>query len=75
MYVWLKWTEFFFILIGFQASVEKFLIFYLTLALTTVAGAAVAFTFSAMVSVFSVANLMVTLVFILHMVRNISRLT
>ena len=46
----------------------KFFIFLLTLALTTTAGAALAFTFSAMVSVFAVANLLVALVFILYMV-------
>ena len=55
-------------IIGLQRSVEKFFIFFLTLALTTTAGAALAFTFSAMVSVFAVANLLVALVFILYMV-------
>ena len=59
------------IFVGFQISVEKFFIYYLTIALTTVAGAALAFTFSAMVSVFAVANLLVSLVFILYMVSNI----
>ena len=54
--------------IGLQRSVAKFFIFFLTLALTTIAGAALAFTFSAMVSVFAVANLLVALVFILYMV-------
>lgn len=54
--------------VGLQRSVEKFFIFFLTLALTTTAGAALAFTFSAMVSVFAVANLLVALVFILYMV-------
>lgn len=48
----------------------KFFIFFLTLALTTTAGAALAFTFSAMVSVFAVANLLVALVFILYMVSD-----
>ena len=54
--------------VGLQRSVAKFFIFFLTLALTTTAGAALAFTFSAMVSVFAVANLFVALVFILYMV-------
>ena len=53
---------------GFQYDAAKFGIFYLTLALTSTAGAALAFTMSAMVSVFAVANLLVSLVFILYMV-------
>ena len=47
----------------------KFFIYFLTLTLTTVAGAAIAFTFSAMVNVFAVANLLVSLVFVFYMVR------
>ena len=50
-------------------SVENFFVFYLTLALTTLSGTALAFAFSAMVNVFAVANLLVSLVFILYMVR------
>jgi hypothetical protein len=53
---------------GLQSEVSKFFIFYLTLSLTTVAGAAIAFTFSAMVNVFAVANLLVSLVFVFYMV-------
>ena len=60
--------DFFFICIGFQIDVAKFFFFYLALCLTTVSGAAIAFAFSAMVNVFAVANLLVSLVFILYMV-------
>lgn len=52
-----------------QPDVYKFLLFYLTLSLTTIGAAAIAFTFSAMVSVFAVANLLVSLVFVFYMVR------
>ena len=58
--------------VGLQRSVVKFFIFFLTLALTATAGAALAFTFSAMVSVFAVANLLVALVFILYMASELS---
>ncbi|XP_064387241.1 broad substrate specificity ATP-binding cassette transporter ABCG2-like [Halichondria panicea] len=54
-------------MIGFQYDAAKFGVFYLTLALTSMAGAALAFTCSAMVSVFAVANLLVSLIFILYM--------
>ena len=53
---------------GFQHDVKKFLLFYLTLSLTSIGGAAIAYTFSAMVSVFAVANLLVSLVFVFYMV-------
>jgi len=48
--------------------VKKFFIYYLTLAQATLSGAAIAFAFSALVSVFAVANLLVSLIFILYMV-------
>ena len=54
---------------GLQADVAKFFLFYLTLVLSAVGGAAIAFTFSAMVSVFSVANLLTSLIFVFCMVR------
>lgn len=57
---------------GLQPNIHKFLLFYLTLSLTTVAGAAIAFTFSALVSVFAVANLLVSLVFVFYMVSSIT---
>ncbi len=53
---------------GLQTDVSKFFLFYLTLSLTTMAGAAIAFTFSALVNVFAVANLLVSLVFVFYMV-------
>lgn len=56
---------------GFQYDAGKFGIFFLTLLLTSMSGAALAFTCSAMVSVFAVANLLVSLVFILYMVSNL----
>ncbi len=59
----------YFFFAGFQLNAGKFGVFYLTLALTSMSGAALAFTCSAMVSVFAVANLLVSLVFILYMVR------
>ncbi len=55
---------------GFQLDAGKFGVYYLTLALTTMGGAALAFTCSAMVSVFAVANLLVSLIFILYMVSS-----
>ncbi len=55
---------------GFQFDAARFGVFYLTLALTSMAGAALAFTCSAMVSVFAVANLLVSLIFILYMVSS-----
>ena len=54
---------------GFQPDISKFLLFYLTLCLTTIGGAAIAFTFSALVSVFAVAHLLVSLIFVFYMVR------
>ena len=55
---------------GLQPAASKFFIYCLTLALTTLSGASIAFAFSALVSVFAVANLLVSLVFILYMVRS-----
>lgn len=51
-------------------DVKKFFLFYLTLSVTTIAGAAIAFTFSALVNVFAVANLLVSLVFVFYMVNS-----
>ena len=57
------------LLSGLEIDVKKFFIYYLTLALTSLCGASIAFAFSALVSVFAVANLLVALVFIVYMVR------
>ena len=53
---------------GFQAHPSKFFIYFLTVALTSVAGATIAFAHSAMVSVFAVANLLVSLSYVFQMV-------
>ena len=54
---------------GFQPDISKFLLFYLTLCFTTIGGAAIAFTFSALVNMFAVAHLLVSLIFVFYMVR------
>ena len=59
--------------VGFQTDVKKFFLFYLTLSLTSIGGAAIAYTFSAMVSVFAVANLLVSLVFVFYMVSELPK--
>jgi len=49
-------------------DVAKFFVFFLTLYLTTMAGAAVCFAISATVRVFAVANLLSAFIFIVMMV-------
>ena len=54
---------------GLEADVAKFFLFYLMLVLSAVGAAAIAFTFSAScASVFSVANLLASLIFVFCMV-------
>ena len=53
---------------GFQLDVAKFFAFFLTLFVTTVAGAAVCFAVGATCRVFAVANLLSSFVFIAMMV-------
>ncbi|KAL5486908.1 hypothetical protein EMCRGX_G019448 [Ephydatia muelleri] len=54
-------------MIGFQTSAEHFFIFVLTLCLTSIGGTAMAFACSALVSVFAVANLLVSLIYVFSM--------
>ena len=53
---------------GFQSSAEHFFIFVLTLCLTSIGGTAMAFAASALISVFAVANLIVSLIYVFSMV-------
>ncbi len=55
--------------IGLEIDASKFFIFYLTLTLTTLSSIAVAFTVSALVSVFALANLLVSMVYIIYVVN------
>jgi hypothetical protein len=53
---------------GFQNDVAKFFIFALTMLLVAIAGASLAFFFSATVQVFAIANLMIALCYVFMMV-------
>ncbi len=55
-------------MMGFQRTVEKFLIFYLAIFITTTCGAAFCFFLSASVEVFGIANLLAAMAFVLMMV-------
>lgn len=55
-------------MIGFQATVEKFFVFYLGILSTTLCGSAFCFLLSASVEVFGIANLLAALAFVLMMV-------
>ena len=55
--------------LGFQIDVEKFFIFFLTLALLAFSAASLAFAISSRVAVVGVANLLISMMYVLSMVR------